>query len=205
MPARKPADERKVEIVTTMLRLADELGPDRLTTQTVADAVGLTQPAIFRHFPTKQALWHAVAEAISDRLTGAWAEVLDATSDPLGRIEGLVLVQLRQIKVMPAIPSILFSRELQAENDALRHSVLSLMTELVATLTRELAEGQRTGAFRSDLEAEDGAYLLVSLVQGLAIRWTLGDRRFDLETEGRRLLTAQLRLFGKAQEGESGK
>ena len=58
--ARKPADERKDEILRAALRLADELGPDRLTTNAVAEAVGLTQPAIFRHFPTKTVLWQAV-------------------------------------------------------------------------------------------------------------------------------------------------
>ena len=202
MSTRKPADERKAEIVAAMLRLADELGPDRLTTQTVADAVGLTQPAIFRHFPTKQALWHAVAEAISDQLTNAWANVLASSSDPRDRIEGLVLVQLRQIEAMPAIPSILFSRELQAENDELRQSVLALMTKLVTTLTDELGKSQKAGAFRSDLAAKDGAYLLVSLVQGLAIRWTLGKRGFGLEAEGRRLLTTQLQLFQSARAEE---
>lgn len=203
MPARKPANERRAEIIATMLRLADELGPDRLTTQAVADAVGLTQPAIFRHFPTKQALWHAVAGAISDQLANAWADVLRSRTEPRERIEGLVLVQLRQIEAMPAIPAILFSRELQAENDALRETVLSLMTQLVANLAGELAEGQKTGAFRSDLVAEDGAYLLVSLVQGLAIRWSLGKRGFGLEAEGRRLLAMQLRLFRATPEVET--
>lgn len=195
MSTRKPGDERKAEIVAAMLRLADEPGPDRLTTQTVANAVGLTQPAIFRHFPTKQDLWHAVAEAISDQLNRAWADALGSSSDPRARIEALVLVQLRQIEAMPAIPSILFSRELQAENDDLRQTVLALMTGLVATLGAELSKGQDVGVFRSDLAAEDGAYLLVSLVQGLAIRWTLGKRGFRLAAEGQRLLEVQMRLF----------
>ncbi|MAS03318.1 MAG: TetR family transcriptional regulator [Ahrensia sp.] len=202
MPARKPADERKAEIVDQMLRLADEVGPDRLTTQTVADTVGLSQPAIFRHFPTKQALWRAVAETISDRLIKAWTEVLDTSSDPMDRIEELVGVQLRQIEAMPAIPSILFSRELQAENDDLRLSVLALMTNLVTKLTDELAKGQKSGLFRSDLAPMDGAYLLVSLVQGLAIRWTLGKRGFGLEAEGRRLLATQMKLFQPAVRTE---
>lgn len=195
MSSRRPASERKAEIVAAMLRLADELGPDRLTTQTVADAVGLTQPAIFRHFPTKQALWHAVAEMISDQLTAAWAEALAASEDPQRRIEALIRVQLRQIEAMPAIPAILFSRELQAENDDLRKSVLSLMSQLLAMLTEELTKGREAGTFRPDLVALDGAYLLVSLVQGLAIRWTLGQRGFRLEDEGRRLLATQLKLF----------
>ncbi len=195
MSVRKSADERKAEIVTAMLRLADELGPDRLTTQSVADAVGLTQPAIFRHFPTKQDLWLAVAAMISERFRTAWEDALQVSDDPTARIEALVLVQLQQITAMPAIPAILFSRELQVENDHLRQSVLALMTELVGSLTRELTKGQKAGHFDPGLRAEDGALLLVSLVQGLAIRWTLGKRGFALEDEGRRILDAQMRLF----------
>lgn len=195
MLARKPAIERKAEIVDAMLRLADEVGPDRLTTQAVADAVGLTQPAIFRHFAKKQDLWVAVAATIAERLKVAWQQALDASDDPKTRIEGLILGQLRQIEAMPAIPSILFSRELQAENEALRQSVAALMTELVALLAAELTTGQRAGVFDVGLPAKDGAFLLVALVQSLAIRWTLGKRGFAMEDEGRRLLSAQMRLL----------
>lgn len=195
MLARKPAPERKAEIVEAMLRLADEVGPDRLSTQAVADAVGLTQPAIFRHFATKKHLWLAVAELITERLKAAWLKALQASEDPTIRIEGLILGQLLQIETMPAIPSILFSRELQAENEELRQSVLELMTELAALLARELAKGQKIGIFDQGLAPRDGALLLIALVQGLAIRWTLGKRDFKMETEGRRLLGAQMRLF----------
>lgn len=41
------------------LAVAGHSVADRLTTGAVADAIGLTQPAIFRHFPTKQAQWAA--------------------------------------------------------------------------------------------------------------------------------------------------
>jgi len=199
MPVRKSANERKTEIVTAMLRLADELGPDRLTTQSVADAVGVTQPAIFRHFATKQDLWLAVAEMISDHLTTAWAQALLTSDDPISRIKALILVQMRQIEAMPAIPSILFSRELQVENDSLRNSVQGLMTQLVGLLQNELLAGQGAGVFNPVLSPKDGALLLVSLVQGLTIRWTLGKRDFALVPEGRRLLEAQLGLLRNTQ------
>ena len=68
MAGRLNAEDRKAQIVTQVLRLADEIGPDRLSTTDVARAVGLSQPAIFRHFPTKGALWLAVAEDIAARL-----------------------------------------------------------------------------------------------------------------------------------------
>ncbi len=59
---RKSAERRKAEIVIVVLALADRIGPDRVTTGAVATAIGVTQAALFRHFPTKAALWQAVAE-----------------------------------------------------------------------------------------------------------------------------------------------
>ncbi|MEZ5869283.1 MAG: TetR family transcriptional regulator, partial [Defluviimonas denitrificans] len=58
---RKPADLRKAEIVAKVIDLADRIGPDRVTTGAVAKAVGVTQAALFRHFPTKADMWGATA------------------------------------------------------------------------------------------------------------------------------------------------
>lgn len=192
---RKPADQRKAEIAATALRLADELGPDRLTTQAVADAVGVTQAAIFRHFPTKQALWRAVADALADTMVGAWQRELDGTAAPEQRLVALIQAQLRLIEANPAIPAILHSRELQTENAELRLRFLELMKRFQGLLSSELRVAQAAGTVRADIASDDCAVLLVSVVQGLAIRWSLGSRNFGLEAEGARLLGEQLKLF----------
>lgn len=200
--AQRSAKDRKAEIVATALRLADELGPDRLTTQAIADAVGLTQPAIFRHFPTKQAIWQAVAEAIDDAMTRAWHSALADNRSPQDRLAALVRTQLRQIEANPAIPAILHSRELQTENADLRQCFKSLMMRFQDLLRAELSAARDAGLIRPDIEPGDGAFLLISLVQGLAIRWSLGNRNFALEAEGARLFGAQFRLLRSAVEEE---
>lgn len=202
--ARKTATTRKAEIVATTLRLADELGPDRLTTQAVADAVGLTQPGVFRHFPTKQALWLGVAEAIDATMTEAWQAALASRSESLDRLALLIRTQLCQIEGNPAIPAILHSRELHTENAELRDRFRSLMMRFQGLLRAELTAARDAGLIRDDVDPDDGAILLVSLVQGLAIRWALGSRSFALEEEGKRLLDAQMRLFRPAVVEEIG-
>ncbi|MBD9373639.1 TetR/AcrR family transcriptional regulator [Rhizobium sp. ARZ01] len=192
---RKSAEERKAEILATALRLADELGPDRLTTQAVAGAVGLTQPAIFRHYPTKQALWLAVAQHIQDRMMAAWNEALAPDLPPASRIAALVDAQLCMIESSPAIPAILFSRELQVENVELRQSFAGLMAAFHANLGAELRQAREAGTVRKDFDPIDGAVLLISLIQGLAMRWSLGARGFALRPEGARLLAIQMKLF----------
>ena len=80
MPIRKSADNRKAAIVVAMLRLANELGPDRLTTAAVAQA----KLGIFGHFPTKQDLWLAVAAHMATTMTAAC--VAHRKRRPAGRV-----------------------------------------------------------------------------------------------------------------------
>lgn len=195
MTIRKPAEERKTEIIDAALGLADALGPDRLTTEAIAEKVGLTQPGIFRHFPTKQAIWVGVAERIAQLMAEGWQAALAGREDPAGRLEALVLTQFRIIQTTPAIPAILFSRELHAENDMLRQTFLGLMRKFQTALTTEVQRGQASGRFRPDLEAGDAALMLIGLIQGVAMRWSLGGRTRPLAEEGGRLLAGHLRLF----------
>lgn len=201
MAERKPAEERKAEILDAALRLADELGPDRLSTEAIAREVGLTQPGIFRHFPTKQAIWEAVAGSIATRMAEGWQAAMQRRDDPVERLRGLMLSQLRLIQTTPAIPAILFSRELHAENDLLRKSVFYLLGRFHRALAEQVAQAQAAGSLRGDIGSEDAAFLLVGLVQGLAVRWSLSGRSFGLVEEGARLLEVQLAMFSAPNRG----
>jgi AcrR family transcriptional regulator len=193
---RKSADLRKAQIVAVILDLADRIGPDRVTTGAVAAEVGVTQAAIFRHFPTKAEMWVAVADHVAGLLTAAWDEALAGSDPPVERVKALVGAQLDQITAHPAMPMLLFSRELNVENAALRAAFRDRLTALHGLLMREVIAGQKDNSLLKDVAAGDVAVLLTSLIQGLAIRWSLGTRDFVLRDEGLRLLAVQLRLLG---------
>lgn len=201
MSARKPAEERKSEIVETTLRLADKVGPDRLAIGQVAQAVGLTQAAIFRHFPKKQDLWEAVAARIGEKFEQRWRTAERGPADPLTQLHGIVAAQLKLIQSMPAIPAILFSRELHVENGALRMIFGEFMKNFHRRVERLITAGQRDGRLHGDVEPRDAAFLVIGLAQGLVLRWSLSGRDFDLPGEGRRLLDVQLAGFGAAPAG----
>lgn len=195
MRTRKSAEKRKVEILEATLRLADKLGPDRLTTEAIARDVGLTQPGVFRHFPTKQAIWEAVAGTIADRMVEGWRVQFQRRDGPLDRLKGLIQAQFQLIESTPAIPAILFSRELHAENDVLRKAVFHLMGRFHKTIAGEVAKAQAVGTFWRNLDPDDAAFLMIGLVQGLAVRWSLAGHSFSLREEGARLLDLQVRVF----------
>lgn len=200
MAGRQSAEDRKAQIVAEMLRLADEIGPDRLSTTDIARAIGLSQPAIFRHFPTKGDLWRAVANDIADRLQADWAAAEAGARGPQARLRALIGAQLTAISGTPALPSILFSRELQVDNQGLRDVIRGLLSAFQGRLVAAIRDSQTTGQLRRDVSPEDVAILLTSLVQGVAIRWTLGARSGSLVQEGLRLFEVQMALVRTPQD-----
>lgn len=200
MSTRKPAEDRKAEIIEALLVIADRIGPDRLTTNDIARAVGVTQAAIFRHFPTKAELWSATGEVIAERLGEAWQQAIAETTTPQAQLRALIAAQLRQIEAVPALPAILHSRELNVDNPALRDRFRSLLGQYQAHLVANLSAMIRDGAIRPGIPPEDAAILLTSLVQGMAIRWSLGARGFSLPEEGLRLLDVQLTLMTPSKD-----
>lgn len=204
MRVRKPAEARKAEIIDATLRLADKLGPDRLTTETIADAVGLTQPGIFRHFPKKRDLWQAVAARVGSMMESRWKKVQNGDAPATGRIRALIGGQLRLIQSTPAIPAILFSRELHTKNQGLRTAFFELMSRFHGAIASLVAQACAAGELRDDLDPDDAAFLIIGLVQGLAVRWSISGRNFDLAAEGQRLLELQLRGFAPGLASANG-
>jgi AcrR family transcriptional regulator len=195
MAKRKSADARKLEIIAATLELAFEQGPEGITTERIAQKVGVTQPAVFRHFPRKDDIWTAVAGWISERMVRRWKAVLDSNAEPIDRLHAVLRTQFGLIEETPAIPAILFSHELHGRNSVLRTAVTGLMANFHAMLSGVLTAGVRSGVFRADLDIRDAAFVLIAFVQGMALRWSLTGRQFSLVDEGDRLCAIVIQGF----------
>ena len=68
MQTRLSTEERQAEIVAAALRLARESSPALITSGDIAAAIGVTQGAVFKHFPTKDAIWLAAMRWVRESL-----------------------------------------------------------------------------------------------------------------------------------------
>ncbi len=69
----------------------------------------------------------------------------------------------------------------------------------MAQRQKKLAElftnGIKSGEFNKDINADDSAYLVLALIQGISMRWSLNNRNFDLVEAGSKMLDVQLSGF----------
>jgi len=198
---RKSAKVRKQEIIDATLQLAGKSGPDRITTEALAKNIGISQAGIFRHFPTKGAIWEAVGEHIAKSLRVKVTASLKR-ENPADELRKFVVGHLKFIEATPAIPAILFSRELHAENDHLRTIFAGLIANRHKHISKLIAAEIKSGRFKQNLDGDDAAYLILALIQGLAMRWSLNNRNFDLAKEGKRLLDLQLEGFQDTHQSQ---
>lgn len=195
MSERKSAQDRRKEVLHATLDLAFEAGPDRLTTGMIAERLGVTQPALYKYFTSKDGIWQTVADSLCARIAHNITAAVSSARDPDIRLRQLVLDHLRLVQDHPALPQIMVMRD---PSEAQRRSVSQIkagvagLQDAVTAAIRDMIAG---GRFRSDLDADDATTLILGILQGLALRLLLTHDAENLLNDGERLLDLQLSLF----------
>ncbi len=171
-PARKRlgADERREEIIRVTLDLAARQGVDDVTTQDMAQAMGVTQGAVFRHFPSKDAIWLVVMQWVRDRLMGVLGRAAAQGRDPLDALQRMFFAHIDFIAAHPAIPRVLMSEHLHGRSSALRQLVTEIMLGYEAKITGLLNDAKAQGLVRTELDAHAAATLYIGMIQGLVLQ-----------------------------------
>lgn len=179
----KSHDIRKQEIVEATLELAAERGLTNLTTQAIAERVGIAQPTIFRHFKSRDAIFGAVVGWVADHLLQVLEQMEHEHTPPDERLRQLLQRQLAFVGMRRGIPRVVFSDRLHVESPALKAAVREIYQHLLARIARLLDKGRDCGCFRADLDAEQGARYIGALLQGTIMRWSIQDFSYPLEDE----------------------
>ena len=65
---RRSGPDRRSQILTKATRLFSRHGYEKVTVKQIATACSITEPALYRYFPSKKALWEAVLDSLGRRL-----------------------------------------------------------------------------------------------------------------------------------------
>jgi TetR/AcrR family transcriptional regulator len=185
---RMRTDERQREIVAAVLALARERGPDAITTQAIADRMGVTQGAVFRHFPDKQAIWLAVFAWVRESLGAALTAATEQVESPLARIERAFLAHVAFIVANPGVPRVMF-HEMQYPGDSpVRAEVRAMITSYRERLALLFRQAKAAGELPRDLDATLAPVSFIGAVQGLVIEASLAGDETGMAKRARKLL-----------------
>lgn len=182
-----PPRNRKQEIVEAVLALLADTPLERMTTRQIAKALGISQPALFRHFRSRAALLEAVVDRTRATLAEQAVQVLRADDSASEQLHSLAASLFAHVEEHPGLPRLLFAHADAADEGVaqkLRH-LLSMQKALVVELVQQ---GQAQGELQLGVDPERAATALVGTIQGTILQWQLGDRRKTLGAQARPLV-----------------
>jgi AcrR family transcriptional regulator len=165
-----PAAERRAVTVEAVIELAAEQNPSDITTAAIAKRMGLTQGALFRHFPNKDAILQAVMEWVAERLLSRVDKAVRVAPSPLAALEGMFMAHVEFVVEHPGVPRMLFGELQRAEETGPKRMVQTLIHRYGDRLRRLLDEGKTLGELDPHLDIEASAILFIGTVQGLVMQ-----------------------------------
>lgn len=167
---RLSTEERQSEIIRVAVDLAADKGVDSVTTQDMADAMHLTQGAIFRHFATKDDIWVAVIEWVRGRLMKVLDKAAADATDPLDAIKRMFSAHIAFVSKHPAIPRLLFSELLHKKNSKLRQLIQGIISGYESRVAALLEQAKSQSLVSPDLDSQSAAVLYIGMIQGLVMQ-----------------------------------
>lgn len=173
---RLSADDRRMNTVESVIALAAEQNPSEITTAAIAARMHLTQGALFRHFPNKEAIWQAVMEWVADRLLTRIERAARAARSPLAALEAMYLAHIGFVIEHPGVPRMLFGELQRADDTAAKRMVQTMIRRYRERLRSLIQDGKARGELDPQLDPAAAATLFIGSIQGLIMQaLLLGD------------------------------
>ena len=169
-PRHLPADERRAATVEAVIALAAEQNPNDITTTAIAHRMGLTQGALFRHFPTKDAILQAVMSWITECLLARVDKAAAGGASPVAALQAIYETHIDFVSEHPGVPRMIFGELQQPAPSLTKQMVLALVRDYGERLRRLLEVGKAQGELAADLDVNAAAVLFIGTIQGLVMQ-----------------------------------
>ena len=164
MPPRK--SQRRQQILEALAQMLEASPGNRITTAGLARQVGVSEAALYRHFPSKSKMFEGLIEFIEDTLFSRINMILNEEQTAAVRCEKMLMLLLAFAERNPGITRILTGDALAGETERLHQRVAQLFDRLETQLRTSLREAEIREQLRPTIPVADAASLLLAAAEG---------------------------------------
>ena len=164
MTDQKPS--RREAILHALVELLETDPGARITTAGLAKSVGVTEAALYRHFPSKRKMFEALIEFAEEAVFSRCQVILQEQEDVRVRLQQLVHLVLVFAERNPGLCCVLTGDALMGENASLRKRASQFFERLETQVRQALKEGEIRQGLRPRTSAARGADFIMVFVEG---------------------------------------
>jgi len=162
----KSSPSRRDTILQALAEMLEESPHKKITTAALATKVGVSEAALYRHFPSKARIYEGLIDFIEDALFSRISTIVKDAPDTQERCRMIVTLLLSFSEKNPGLSRILSGDALTGETERLHTRVNQLFTRIEAQIKQVLREGELRENCRTHLLASATAELLLVIAEG---------------------------------------
>ncbi len=164
------ADKRRAVTVEAVVDLAARQNPGDITTAAIAKHMNVTQGALFRHFPNKEAIWQAVMEWVAERLLARVDKAAKTASTPLAALEAVFMAHIEFVCTYPGVPRMLFGELQRAEDTPAKSMARTLIQKYARRVEILIDRGKAEAELDPAVDTVAAGLLFIGSIQGLVMQ-----------------------------------
>ncbi len=174
-------EQRQSETIEAVIHLCGNQDPSTLTTARIADEVGLSQGALFKHFPNKNSLWESVAGWLAEQLSQRVFSVADEHERADQALEAMFLAHISFIANHPGIPRVMLGELQKPGNRPAKRIIRQTLATYRQKVVSLLKLGIKQQCITPTIDTEAAAVLYLGAIQGLVVQGTVSGDVHNLE------------------------
>ncbi len=185
--------------VEAVVALAGSQNPSEITTAAIAKHMRLTQGALFRHFPNKDAIWTAVMEWVAECLLTRIDRSAQGVESPLAALEAMFMTHVEFVADHPGVPRMLFGELQRTESTPAKRMVQTMLQHYGERVQRLIDKGKVCGELSPTLDSEAAITLFIGTIQGLVVQSLLAGDVKRMRRDAPRVFAIYLHGIGRQQ------
>lgn len=157
---------RRQQILQALAHMLEVSPGERITTARLAKEVGVSEAALYRHFPSKSKMFEGLIQFIEETLFTRVSMILKEEDQATARCEKILTLLLTFTERNPGITRILTGDALAGETERLRARVAQLFDRYETQLKQTLREAELQEGIRPTMPVAIAANLLLATVEG---------------------------------------
>lgn len=157
---------RKEQILQSLAHMLEAEPGGRVTTAGLAREVGVSEAALYRHFPSKAKMFEGLIGFIEDSIFSRVNRITQETQDPLNQVEQILTLMLAFTERNPGITRLLTGDALTGESDRLKQRIQQLFDRIESQLKQVLRDAEFKSGLRTQAPVAQTANLLLAVVEG---------------------------------------
>ncbi|GEC78290.1 TetR/AcrR family transcriptional regulator [Flavobacterium aquatile] len=189
--------KRQQEIIESAGKLLMEKGIKGLTTKNLAQEMGFSESALYRHFKNKEDIIVLLLDYLGSNIKERLDVIFESSATSEIKLKQLFSSQFHFFSKNPHFVVAILSEGLFDESEKINQSIMKVIQYKMQLIAKIIEDGKKNNVFTNSLETEEILHIIIGSFRMMMLKWKFSKFEIDLINQGNKIMDITIKLLAK--------